>query len=343
MLRQEVYALRRHRQGAGTPTPSPSRTSPSARCSRAAPTATPSSSPTPREAISYHYERNPDDPRDRSHALTLEVDDYGNVLQVSRRRLRPPPRRDRDSLPTGRGPRRADQRTLHHLHREPRHQRDRCRADDDYRTPLPGETRTFELTGYAPTGPAAGSRPRTSSSPIPAPPAACATCSTTRSPTRPRRPSGRQRRLIEQHPHALPQRRPDRPAAARASCESLALPGESYKLAFTPGLLAQVFQRPRDGQPPKPCCPIRRPCSAAGRRPGRLPAEPGAQGRRPLPRERRRRPLVDPVRAVVLHRRPRRHRGHRAGARPAALLPAAPLPRPVRPRRRSSTSTPTTC
>ena len=25
--------------------------------------------------------------------------------------------------------------------------------------------------------------------------------------------------------------------------ESLALPGESYKLAFTPGLLAQVFER----------------------------------------------------------------------------------------------------
>lgn len=29
----------------------------------------------------------------------------------------------------------------------------------------------------------------------------------------------------------------------------LALPGESYKLAFTPGLLAQVFQRPRLGTP----------------------------------------------------------------------------------------------
>ena len=52
-------------------------------------TATPCSSPTPREAISYHYERNPADPR-ISHALTLEVDDFGNVLQVSRHRLRPP-------------------------------------------------------------------------------------------------------------------------------------------------------------------------------------------------------------------------------------------------------------
>ncbi len=33
-----------------------------------------------REAISYHYERNPADPRIQ-HALTLEVDDFGNVLK----------------------------------------------------------------------------------------------------------------------------------------------------------------------------------------------------------------------------------------------------------------------
>src|SRR5262249_58442461 len=33
---------------------------------------------------------------------------------------------------------------------------------------------------------------------------------------------------------------------------SLGLPGESYKLAFTPGLLTQVFQRPRAGQPAEP-------------------------------------------------------------------------------------------
>jgi hypothetical protein len=36
---------------------------------------------------------------------------------------------------------------------------------------------------------------------------------------------------------------------------SLALPGESYKLAFTPGLLIQVFQRFRAGQPAEPLLP----------------------------------------------------------------------------------------
>ena len=33
-----------------------------------------------REAITYHYERNPADPR-IGHTLTLEVDDFGNVLK----------------------------------------------------------------------------------------------------------------------------------------------------------------------------------------------------------------------------------------------------------------------
>ena len=32
------------------------------------------------EAITYHYERNPDDPR-ISHSMTLEVDNFGNVLK----------------------------------------------------------------------------------------------------------------------------------------------------------------------------------------------------------------------------------------------------------------------
>ena len=33
----------------------------------------------PRETITFHYERDPDDPR-IGHTLTLAVDDYGNVL-----------------------------------------------------------------------------------------------------------------------------------------------------------------------------------------------------------------------------------------------------------------------
>src|SRR5205085_2313860 len=67
---------------------------------------------------------------------------------------------------------------------------------------------------------------------------------------------GRQRRLIE---HVRTLYRPDDFGEAQADplallplemVEALALPGESYKLAFTPGLLAQVYQRPRDAVQP---------------------------------------------------------------------------------------------
>ena len=38
--------------------------------------------------------------------------------------------------------------------------------------------------------------------------------------------------------------------------DSLALPGETYKLAFTPGLLKSVYQRESDGQAPENLIPI---------------------------------------------------------------------------------------
>ena len=48
------------------------------------------------------------------------------------------------------------------------------------------------------------------------------------------------------------------------NCTRSRLPGESYKLAFTPGLLDAGLPAPaRRASPPNPCCPTRRPCSAA--------------------------------------------------------------------------------
>ena len=67
-----------------------------------------------REAISYHYERNPADPR-IAHALTLEVDAFGNVLKLAAigygRRQPDPSLLAADRLKAN-----AD---AHHLHREP--------------------------------------------------------------------------------------------------------------------------------------------------------------------------------------------------------------------------------
>ena len=272
-------------QGARIPTPSPSRTSPSARCSRGAATATPCSSPIRARRISYHYERNPADPRIQ-HALTLEVDDFGNVLQEAADRLRPPAA-DRRVVRRRRRSRRADHAAAH-LHREPRHQRDRRSAR---RLPHPAAVRGAHLRADRLRAHRAG-RPLPGLGLRRARPAAHGRLrhEFTAPEIRLRGRRHRQRvppRPIE-HVRTL-YRRDDLTGLlplGRAASRSR-LPGESYKLAFTPGLLAQVFQRPRPGQPPKPLLPD--PAAVLGGRAaiGAATCEPDAQGRRPLPRERR--------------------------------------------------------
>jgi hypothetical protein len=101
-----------------------------------------------RESINYHYERNPQDPRIQ-HALTLEVDAFGNVLKeaaVGYGRRQPDM-----SLPTEADRAKQTQRLVTYTEHVVTNAVDTA---DDYRTPLPAETRTYELTGYAPTGPA---------------------------------------------------------------------------------------------------------------------------------------------------------------------------------------------
>ena len=59
----------------------------------------------------------------------------------------------------------------------------------------------------------------------------------------------RQRRLIE-HVRTLYRSNDLTALLPLGELESLALPGESYKLAFTPGLLTQVYRRPLSVIPP---------------------------------------------------------------------------------------------
>ena len=153
MLRQEIYALRRHRARTDDRHPyTVTEQNFTIRAAAAAGGQPPRRllHPRPRgwtSATTTSATRA--DPRVQ-HALTLEVDAYGNVLQA-----RPPSataRRHADSpslLLADRGPSR--QHDAAHLHRKPRHQR-RSNRTDAYRTPLPCETRTFELTGYHATG-----------------------------------------------------------------------------------------------------------------------------------------------------------------------------------------------
>ena len=199
-----------------------------------------------RESISYHYERNPADPRIQ-HALTLEVDDFGNVLKQAAigygRRASPLSTQwDRDR-----------QTTALLTYTENR-VTNAIETSDTYRTPLPCEALTFELTGYTPTG-AAG---RFQASDLVEPDPATA---------------GRLRhKFTDQVPYEAPAtgnpcrrpiewlrtlyRRDDLSGLLPlGELHALALPGESYKLAFTPGLLTQVYQRSHGGQPAEPLLP----------------------------------------------------------------------------------------
>lgn len=92
----------------------------------------------PSETIDYHYERNPADPR-ISHTLTLAVDDYGNVLKsvaIGYQRRVLAFNEQSQSLATLT----ESQYTNAIL------------EDDAYRTPLPAEVKTCELTAPAFTG-----------------------------------------------------------------------------------------------------------------------------------------------------------------------------------------------
>jgi len=181
-----------------------------------------------REALTYHYERQPSDPRVQ-HALTLEVDGFGNVLEQASIGYG---RRQPDlALPLDADRERQTQLLAtcsEHLFTGAT---DGAATPDDYCAPLPAESRTWELTGFIPSGPAGRFRaddfvPATGVEiPYEAAPGL-----------------GPHRRLIE---HVRTLYRADDLSAllALGSAGLRGLRGESYKLAFTPGLLDRAFER----------------------------------------------------------------------------------------------------
>jgi RHS repeat-associated protein len=230
-----------------------------------------------REAISYHYERNPADPRIQ-HALTLEVDAFGNVLKQAtigygrRKQIRLVDDQGNVKLMSNPGLTKlhtsdqAKQTTPRLLYTENRvtkdHDtgRDAIDRDDDYRVPLPCEAHTFELTGYTASGPAIG--PATIPAerilryqasdlvePDPASPGRLRHKFTDPDVAYEAIATGTQRRRPIEWLRTLYRRDDLDGLLPLGELHSLALPGESYKLAFTPGLLTQIFQRFRAGQP----------------------------------------------------------------------------------------------
>jgi len=198
----------------------------------------------PREAITYHYERNPADPRIQ-HALTLEVDPYGNVLKevaIGYGRRQPDA-----SLPVQ--PDRDKQTRALITYTESRVTNpidDVAAYPDNYRTPLPAENRTFELTGLKPENGAQ----RFSFAEWARSDFALAVAATEIQYEQTADNVAKQKRLIE---HIRTLYRPDDLGASQnddpltllplITVQQLALPGVSYMLAFTPGLLDQVYAR----------------------------------------------------------------------------------------------------
>ena len=144
MLRQEVYALDGTRQGTRIPTPSPNRTSPSCACSRRPATGTRCSSPMPARPSAYHYERNPSRSAHRAPALTLEVDAFGNVLKSAAIGYG---RRQPDGSLSAAKTETEQTQLLAHLQRKRVHQLHRS-APTRIARPSPCESRSYELTGF---------------------------------------------------------------------------------------------------------------------------------------------------------------------------------------------------
>ncbi len=212
----------------------------------------------PREVISYHYERHPADPRVQ-HAMTLEVDTFGNTLkEISIGYGRRATVRVVDAqgqvqqIPNpglaGLHPAdQAKQTTTLITYTENRFTHATA-STDTHRAPLPSEIRTYELTGFNP-GQAAH---RFAIQEWIDNDFALATSAASIAYEQPAGTATRQKRLIE---HLRIHYRPDDLGQAQndplellplGEVGSLALAGESYQLAFTPGLLDQVFVR--DGQ-----------------------------------------------------------------------------------------------
>jgi RHS repeat-associated protein len=208
----------------------------------------------PREALTFHYERNPADPRIQ-HALTLEVDDYGNVRKqaaVGYGRRSSPLTEDWDQ-------KRQTTTLITYTENSFTNAID---SNDQYRTPLPCEAITYELTEVPATGPAGRYQSEDFIEPDPADPDQLRhrfdppeiPYEATASGSRRRRPIEHLRTLYRPNDLGAAAGDPNQ-LLPLGQLESLALPGESYKLAFTPGLLDVVFQRPRTGQPAEELLP----------------------------------------------------------------------------------------
>ncbi|MFD7712974.1 SpvB/TcaC N-terminal domain-containing protein, partial [Streptomyces sp. NPDC059786] len=204
----------------------------------------------PREVLSSHYERRTADPR-IGHALTLEVDPFGNVLRslaiaYGRRTPSADPALTAEDNKT-------QSRTLI-TYTETSYTRNEIpaavAAAGHHRAPLPADIRTYELTGYAPENDA----DRFSFDEWSRDDFALLAAAGDLAYEREADLNKRQRRLVERG-RTLYRKDDLSGFSPLGVVESQALPGETYKLALTPSLVAQVFTRRQTGQPDEALLP----------------------------------------------------------------------------------------
>ncbi len=207
-----------------------------------------------RESLDLHYERTlysiagseSTDPR-MTHAFVLEVDEFGNEKKSAAIGYG---RHHDDPDPLLLAADRAAQSTTLITYTESDYTNP-ILTDNAYRSRLPADVRTYELTGYTQSSTAG----RFQSSDLVKPSVTGfslvfdSEIHYEASPT-----TGRQRRLIEQV-RTLYRSDDLQSALPLGTLESLALPSDSYKLALTPGLMATIYQRPHAGQPTETLLP----------------------------------------------------------------------------------------
>ena len=203
----------------------------------------------PREARTHHYERQGDDPR-VIHDLTLEVDAFANVRRaasVAYRRRRGAADPEPDLSAAFRSMLQTDQARLHvsateHAFTAALNGPADAVAFDAYRGPLPSETISAELTGFKPAGLMFGFDEmdgRYQALWAGANDIAYEDVSTP-DVEGVGAPLGLGRRIVERS-RTLYRRDDLTGLLALGVGDFLALPGETYRLALTPGLLSRIF------------------------------------------------------------------------------------------------------
>jgi RHS repeat-associated protein len=196
-----------------------------------------------RENISYHYERNIDDPR-IEHEMTLQVDGFGNELKsiniaYGRRPGRSPLT----------GPDKAKQETTLFVYSE-QNVTNVTSTANNYRAPVVYEGRQYEVTGFR-LSPGATrfqladfTAQRFES-----------LNSLTEIPFEQKNdPNAKQKRLIRRSRTLF--RRDDLSGLLPAGqVQASAIPGAEYELCFTPGLISSVFKRRSANQPDEDLIP----------------------------------------------------------------------------------------